>query len=122
MANGPTHQVIAALVVGGVLVYDESKKGEQTAKPLAGAAVAAVTTKLPDILEPAIHPHHRQFFHSVAWAVALGKGIYELHQWRPEEDWKKVVRFLGLVTGYAYPIHLGIDACSKRSLPIFGKA
>ena len=122
MANGPTHQVIAALTIGGALAYDEAKNGEQTAKPLAGAVVAAVTTKLPDILEPATHPHHRQFFHSVVCAIALGKGIYELHQWQPDEDWQKVVRFLGLVSGYAYLVHLAVDACSKRSLPILGKA
>ncbi len=122
MANGPTHQLVAALTIGGVLVHNENQYGEKTLKPLAGAAVAAVVTNLPDILEPALHPHHRQFFHSIAFASVLGRGIYELHQWKPDEDWEKAVRFLALVSGYAYLVHLAIDAFSARSLPLIGKA
>ena len=122
MANGPTHQLVAALTIGGVLAYDEGQRGEMTVKPLAGAAVAAVVTNLPDILEPALHPHHRQFFHSILFAGGLGKMIYELHRWKPDEEWKRAARFLGLVAGYAYLVHLAMDACTARSLPLIGKA
>jgi hypothetical protein len=30
---------------------------------------------VPDLIEPAIHPHHRQFFHSWLFAGALAYGV-----------------------------------------------
>lgn len=42
---------------------------------LAMGAAAACFPSLPDVLEPAVHPNHRKFFHSVTFAVALGFGM-----------------------------------------------
>lgn len=42
---------------------------------LAVGAAAACLPSLPDFLEPAVHPSHRQFFHSVTFAVALSFGM-----------------------------------------------
>lgn len=58
MANGPTHSLVAAVTVGTYLGWSEKHCGEQSAKPIAGAVLAGGLTKLPDILEPARHPHH----------------------------------------------------------------
>ena len=45
------------------------------AMPFAMGAAAACLPSLPDILEPALHPNHRKFFHSVTVFAALGYGI-----------------------------------------------
>lgn len=121
MANGPAHQLVAALTVGSAMMYDESRRNEKTATPLAGAVFAAMATKLPDVLEPPHHPHHRQFCHSWLFAAGLGVAIHQLHQWQPNDEWKKSARLVLLVSGYAYLIHLAMDAVTARSLPLIGK-
>lgn len=121
MANGVTHRLVAAAAVGGTLLQIDVSRGERTAKPLIGAGLAAVATNLPDLLEPAIHPHHRQFFHSVVFAAGVGFGLKKAYDWDAQQDWEKVVRFLILVAGSAYLIHLALDAVTARSLPLVGK-
>lgn len=121
MPNGNFHRVVAALTVGGALAYDENKKDIASLKPLAGAGVAALTTNLPDILEPAIHPHHRQVFHSFLAAIAVGYTWKELYEWQPEEDAQKALRFLLMTGCAAYLIHLALDSLTHRSLPLVGK-
>ncbi|SRR5258708_11608448 len=88
----------------------ENQNGQPTAKPLVGAAIAACATNLPDVIEPAIHPHHRQFFHGVVFAAGVGYGMYRLYEWDPTEDWQETLRFVLLVCGAAYLIHLALDA------------
>lgn len=76
---------------------------------------------LPDLVEPAHHPHHRQFFHSVAFAALLGYLGYKLYRWKPDEQWQQVVRMLGLVAIGAYLVHLSMDAVTPKSLPLVGR-
>ena len=35
---------------------------------------------LPDLLEPALHPNHRQFFHGVLFAAGVSIALYKLYQ------------------------------------------
>lgn len=122
MSSGPEHRSAAALVVGAsIACYELNTKGEVTLKPFAGAGLAAFATNLPDVIEPAIHPHHRQFFHSLTFAALLCGGLYKGYQCKPVTLGGKVLRFVGLVGGAAYLIHLGKDAMTKRSLPVFGR-
>jgi len=121
MPNGNFHRVVAALTVGGALAYDENQKGQATLKPLAGAGIAAFTTNLPDILEPAKNPHHRQLFHSIMTAIAVGYTWKELYEWQPEGDAQRCLRFLLMTGCAAYLIHLALDACTSKSLPLVGK-
>lgn len=120
MANGSTHRIAAAVVIGGIFAYEEKQKGETTLKPFAGATIAAATTNLPDVLEPAIHPHHRQFCHSAVFAAAVGYGVYRAYKWEPESTGEELLRFLALA-GIAYLTHLTLDACTARSIPLLGK-
>ncbi len=84
MPNATTHRLGAALVIGGASSFTERLNGENSGKPVVHAALAAACGTLPDILEPAFHPNHRQFFHSIGFAGLLGCGLYKLHQqWRP---------------------------------------
>lgn len=83
-------------------------------------ASAAVGSKLPDVLEPAIHSHHRQFFHSL---LVLGGAIYAvrwLWKWKPETTEQRCLRaaLCGLLVGYCS--HLGMDAFTPRSIPVIG--
>jgi membrane-bound metal-dependent hydrolase YbcI (DUF457 family) len=121
MSNGATHQLAAAVTVGAMYLSAESDRQTPSAKPVAGAVLAALMTNLPDILEPASHPNHRQFFHSVAFAGLIGTAALKLHRWEPDDEFDKVVRFALLVGAGAYLIHLLLDACTSKSLPLVGR-
>jgi membrane-bound metal-dependent hydrolase YbcI (DUF457 family) len=121
MACGTAHRVVAAATVGIALAYSETKNGELTAKSLIGAGLGALLGTLPDIIEPADHPNHRQFFHGVIFAAVLGYAGYKIFQWQPQEDWQKALRFVGMIAIGAYLIHLVMDAMTPKSLPLVGK-
>ncbi len=99
----------------------ESQEGKSTHKPLAGAVIASICTNIPDWLEPASHPHHRQFFHSIAFATMIGGGIYKLSKWETQTEGDKLLKFCLMAAGSAYLVHLAMDAFTTRSLPLMGK-
>lgn len=86
--------------------------------PLAAGALGMLCTNLPDILEPATSPNHRKVFHSVTCAVVIAVGMKKAWDWEPEDDLWRVTRFLVLVAGAGYLVHLALDATTKRSLPL----
>jgi len=120
MSNGPTHQLTAAALVGAMCIHAERDKQNMSARPIVGAVLAAKFTKLPDILEPAIHPNHRQFFHSVAFASLLGVAGYKIYKWNPDNLFDEAIRFALMVALGAYGIHLLLDASTPKSLPLIG--
>lgn len=117
------HQLTAGAAVGLFLAHQEQKQGQATAGPLVSSGLAALLTKLPDLLEPATSPNHRQFFHSLALASMLGMVLHKLHVWTPaeEDELSKFLRWLGLLAGSAYLIHLALDFTTAKSLPLVGK-
>lgn len=119
--NGPTHQVVAAVATGFYIADLERRSGTQTLKPVVGGAAAAIFTNMPDILEPATSPNHRQFFHSLMFAELLGIAMHELCRWQPESPGGEVLKALGQVAIPAYLIHLFLDSLTARSLPIVGR-
>lgn len=121
MPNGPTHRLVAGTVLTLAAATEETRRGEATLKPLAAGGIAALCGTLPDLLEPATHPNHRQFFHSWTFAVLLGVGWHKLYKWQPESRLQEVLRDLGLVLGGAYLVHLALDASRGKSLPLLGK-
>ncbi len=86
--------------------------------PFAMGAAAACLPSLPDVIEPALHPNHRKFFHSVTVFAALGYGLHRLYQWETEDDWQRLARMVGLIAGAAYLAHLTRDAFTAKSLPL----
>lgn len=118
MANAIAHRVGAALAIGGASALAEHKNGENTAAPLAHATLAGTFGTLPDILEPACHPNHRRFFHSVVFAGFLGYGVHRLYQWKPQDELQQLMRLLGLIAGGSYLVHLAMDATTAKSLPL----
>lgn len=120
MANRSTHMMVAALSVGTVCVCAESEQPKKSARPLAGAAIAACTTNLPDFLEPALHPNHRRFFHSLTFAGLLGYAGYALYKWEPDAQIDQIVRFALMAGVGACLIHLLLDARTPKGLPLLG--
>lgn len=119
--NASAHQWTTALATGAVLHSRECERGETTAWPLAGGGLAALLTKLPDILEPAVHPNHRQFFHSVAFAALVAGGWKALYDWQPQSDDGRFWRKVAMIGAGAYLCHLALDALTPRSLPLIGR-
>ena len=59
--NAAAHQVTAGAAVWAYLAHSEQEIGKAPLAPIAGGLVATIFTRLPDILEPANSPNHRQF-------------------------------------------------------------
>jgi inner membrane protein len=121
MANALDHRLMAAACVGGVAAADWKEGDHWVKHPMAAAGMAASCGTLPDLIEPALHPNHRQFFHSIAFAFGVGIGLHQLYQWKPDTNPGRVLRGVLLVGGAAYLIHLAMDACTRKSLPLLGK-
>jgi inner membrane protein len=119
--NAAAHRWTAAGATWLVLADQEAKSGHQSGWPITGGLAASCFTCLPDCIEPAIHPNHRQFFHSIAFAVALGAGLVKLHGWKPETSQGELLRKLGMVAIGGYLIHLALDATTAKSLPLVGR-
>lgn len=119
MACADEHRIFNLLAVSAAASFVESKEGRSPlAAPLAMGVAAYCLPSLPDHLEPALHPNHRQFFHSLAFAGLIGYGMYRAYQWEPEEVAGKLVRFAGLALGAAYLAHLARDSFTAKSLPL----
>jgi inner membrane protein len=74
------NRVMAAVCVGGAVASDWKEDDHWAKHPLVAAATAAGCGTLPDVLEPALHPNHRQFFYSFLFAIDVGFVLYKLYQ------------------------------------------
>lgn len=121
MANGFTHAVAGSMAGLGVVAYDRDENGSIQHNPIFAVAVGALFGKMPDILEPALHPHHRQFCHSIVVLLAIGYGVKKAYEWEPKDDLDRTLRLLALGAGTGYISHLVLDGLTPRSLPLVGK-
>lgn len=119
--NAAEHRLVAALALGTAAASFCVEDKEMLPHAAAGCVGGYCFGTLPDLLEPAVNPHHRQFFHSVVVAGALGYGMYRLYRWKAETEPERVLRVLGLLAGGAYLVHLAMDATTRRSLPMLGR-
>lgn len=117
MANRAEHELWGG-ITGAIVAILDKDTSRFAANPFAGAIVGHFASRIPDLLEPATSPNHREFFHSwVAFSI-LGCGIYKTYKWKPECEWKKLLKLLLLVGGCAYASHLVLDSRTNRSLPV----
>lgn len=72
------------------------------------------------MLKPVEHPNHRQFFHSAAFGLLVGKLSYEAYRWVPASDRERLWRELILLGGGAYLLHLLLDSSAPRGIPLLG--
>lgn len=82
MPNGTTH-AIAGTIFGaaGSLVMQGRVHENKQLHPgllLLSTGAAAAVNRLPDVLEPAVHPNHRAFFHSFALGALLVFGSVQI--------------------------------------------
>lgn len=119
MANGSDHIATGALT--GVALACYGHRQAEPVNPALVIGVSAVFSKLPDWLEPATNPHHRQFFHSIYFMAGLCCGLKKTYDWKPEDNGGQILRFLALCAGAGYIRHLVLDGLTPRSLPLLGK-
>lgn len=120
MANGATHSLVGAIAgVVACLGDDDSKKPEPYNLVTAGIT-GGVFAGLPDKLEPAFHPSHRQFFHSILILAMIAKGVASVYRWEPETKGEQLLRALLFVGGIAYASHLVLDGLTPKSIPFLG--
>jgi hypothetical protein len=65
-----------------------------------------------------VTPNHWQYFHSIAFALAVAFGIRRVYMWEAQTDWDRVVRAALLVGGAAYLGQLARDAFTAKGLPL----
>lgn len=122
MSSGPVHRVVAgAVAFAATSIYADNARVRDLPHPIFATGLATILTNLPDWIEPATNPHHRQFFHSVAFAGAVFYGLKRVYEWTPQDDRQRTLRHLALIAGVAYLTHLVLDAGTSRSLPLVGK-
>jgi inner membrane protein len=119
--NAAAHQMAAGAGIFLVMAHQEDVTGEKTAWPLVGGVAGSLLACVPDRIEPAIHPNHRQFFHSLVFAAGLGYCFLKVKQWEPESTEGALVRKLALIGIGAYLVHLALDATTAKSLPLVGR-
>jgi len=118
MSSGPAHRIGAAAVVGTAAFYAEKENPGSSARPIAATGLAFFSGTLPDKVEPACHPNHRQFFHSYAFMCILGYGMYRTWKWETENEGETWVKMALLSIGGAYLVHLLMDAGTPKGLPV----
>ena len=87
MPNRETHAVIGALAGGGFAAYRAREQEQLNAlmEIIGGAIGGHIGGRLPDIIEPAFWPGHRQFAHSVATGSGVAYSLYKLlEKWEEE--------------------------------------
>lgn len=121
MANFKVHFAVGAGVgIAANVIKQATQKTVHPARDfdwlemLAWGAGGAVLASLPDLLEPATHPRHRGFFHSLVFAGLIGFVLRTV--WRSERVRREHREFFGL-SGLAYLSHLALDFITPFGLP-----
>lgn len=116
MASGKQHALIGAgVAVAGWLAYCKlAKRPLELGELLLAAGVGAIGGLVPDLLEPALHPNHRQFFHSYVAVMLLvhANGHLSRNPQVPAE-----VRGTVHLASVGFLSHLLADARTPKSLP-----
>lgn len=120
MPNAKTHMLVGA-GVGLTAALLDNNKHPASHNVAVAPALGAFMGRLPDILESALHPNHRQFFHGIAVLTLLSAGLLKAYRWSPEDPFEKFLRGLMLIGGGAYLSHLICDASTPKGLPLVGK-
>jgi len=120
MANYKGHLIAGAITGGSVdivrkIIENKPLELQDIAMLSIQVCVGSVGGLIPDKIEPAIHPHHRKFFHSVAMILLIGGGLYYLWKTDKVPEW---VKWTGTALGTAYGLHLLIDGFTPAGLPI----
>ena len=120
MANRNTHMLVGGVLILGLYIAHTKlmQKEELSLKGVIGSfTTGAVIGLAPDLLEPAEHPNHRQFFHSIGFSALLLWARTGVHgsptlnvEFKRYFDW--------MISAYAS--HLICDGQTPKGLPFIG--
>ncbi|MBV6419544.1 MAG: hypothetical protein DAHOPDDO_00767 [Ignavibacteriaceae bacterium] len=134
MPNGNIHKTAGA-VIGSITylaIKNDSQKREQAdlGELILSTSVGLSTSRLPDILEPAIHPNHRAFYHSLTFGCVVGfvgvqawkdfqfrrneRRVEGIQQW----SFREYVDIAILIACGSILLHLVMDGTTKKGLTI----
>ncbi len=132
MPNGKTHTLTGMLagVATSFILQEKTRPGQPAdlGHLIFCGVTGAATGRFPDILEPALHPNHREFCHSFVFGLAVGyvgvqvwKELTQeslfLEKVKEADPWVQLILLLLLVAIAAYLIHLALDAFTPKGLP-----
>ena len=134
MPNGNTHKSAGAVI--GTITYlaikNDCQQKEQVdlGELILSTGVGVSTSRLPDILEPAIHPNHRAFYHSLAFGSVVGfvgvqawkdfqfrrneRRVEGIQQW----SFREYVDIAVIIACGSIVLHLIMDGTTKKGLNI----
>lgn len=92
----------------------EFNLGELMLYALGGSGIGALGGILPDLLEPAYSPHHRQVFHSFTCAISITVGLKKAEESNLKHDEKMILK----CAGFGYLSHLLLDGVTPKGLPV----
>ncbi len=69
---------------------------------------------LADLLEPANNPNHREFFHSISFAIFLLIVYFFVDTSSLDQKLKEIIKLIII----EYWVHLGLDSRTPKGLPI----
>ena len=118
MPNGSVHAALGAATACAITAFDKQEVVHPLVNPITAIPAGMVLGRVPDMLEPAINPNHRKFFHSLLMLGLVCYGAKKLYDWEPNEDWQKLVRGALLIAGGSYAVHLLADGMTPKSLPV----
>lgn len=119
MPDAKTH-AIAGFVAGITacsIVASREQRSPGCGELLSAGLIGSMAALLPDQLEPASHPHHRAFFHSIIVGAALLKLGHEVLRNSARSDGMTIPVSVAL-SGYLS--HLVLDFRTTRGLPFSG--
>ena len=117
MPNARTHFLVGA--GAGAIAYCLIRKAQNQPIEFPGllgmGLVGGVAGLLPDIIEPATSPNHREIAHSFTALVAISSGINRLKE---NQNLESTQKELLLALAFGYGSHLLLDAGTPASLPV----
>lgn len=118
--NRNTHLVAGVLAAGVAYACDCFKhdKSFDAGELFVYGVGGAIGSALPDQIEPAYSPYHRDTAHSVAALGANVLALYQIDELVPDLHPSVRVLAKGLTIGYVS--HLALDACTPMGLPLIG--
>jgi membrane-bound metal-dependent hydrolase YbcI (DUF457 family) len=115
------HTAIAGIsAFSAVAIVKQRYADARLPDPILAGVVAGLASGLPDLLEPATSPNHRQFCHSVVFGAVLIAVLKKLYEWIPATPGEQFMRDALLSIGFGYLAHLGADATTAMGLPLVG--
>jgi inner membrane protein len=118
VANAMVHRSIGGLAGLAAAIADTAPESEQVALMAITTFAGLAGAMAPDVIEPALSPNHRAFFHSLVTLAIVTGSAWHVWNWKPETFEGRMARAaaLGFLAGYVS--HLALDATTPMSLPI----